>query len=219
MLVGATILFSLTIVCLTVTQSLVWTLWVLIPILLFLSIFGYKKKILSQIIIMFFTATLSTFAATWIAFSWYNKNIFLPSQTLIQSNNGYTTIVATGTIIEKQTHNRYLRKSFNDVPFFLYTSRKHAPGDEILLTARVQPAITSELSLFSDHDAKRDKFISQWSDYSFDFASRQVMKKVAGSLHESNSILVSTSEISLIDQRKSSIQSSNTTAYTNNRTQ
>ncbi len=219
MLVGATILFSLTIVCLTITQSIFWTWWLLIPVLLFLSIFGYKKKIVPQMIIVFFIAIVLACMAVWITFFRYNKTIFLPAQTLIQSNNGYETIVATGTIIEKQTHNRYLRKSFNDIPFFLYTSRKHTPGDEILLTARAQPAITSELSLFSDHDAKRDKFVSQWSDYSFDFASRQVMKKVAGSLHESNSILLSTSEISLIDQRKSSIQFSNTTAYTNNRTQ
>lgn len=95
---------------------------------------------------------------------------------MIQSNNGYPTLIATGTIIEKQTHNRYLRKSYTDIPFFLYTSTKHNPGDEILLTARVQPAITSPLSLFADHDAKRDRFIAQRNDYSFDFSSWQVMQ-------------------------------------------
>lgn len=218
MLVGATILFSLTIVCLTITQSLPLTLWVLIPVLFFLILFGWQKKILHQIVIIYFISTLLAFMSVLLAFSRYNKNIFLPSQMLIQSNNWYQTVVATGIVIEKQTHNRYLRTS-NNIPFFLYTSQKHFPGDEILLTARAQTAIDSELSLFADYHVKLDRFITQWRDYSFDFASRQIMKGVAGSLHESNSVLISKNTVSRIDQWKSAIQSSSAAAYANNRTQ
>lgn len=219
MLVGVTIILSLTIVCLTVTQSVMLALWILIPVL-FVSAFVWRqKKMLHQILILFFASVLLAFLAIRITFSRYNKAIFLPSKHLIQSNNWYSTLIATGTIIEKQTHNRYLRKSFNDVPFFLYTAKKHSPWDTILLTARAQSAIVSPLSLFTDHETKREKFVAQRSDYTFDFASRQVMQGVAGSLHESNSILVSQNKMSTIDRWKSTIQSSNQSSYTNDRTQ
>lgn len=219
MLVGATILFSLTIVCLTVTQSLVLTLWILIPLFLMLAIFGYIKKLLRQIVAVFFATTFIAFVSVRATFTHYNTNIFTPAQQLIQTSNGYHTVIATGTIIEKQTHNRYLWKSFTGVPFFLYTSKKHTPGDEILLTARAQPAIDSSVSLFVDHDIKLERFITQWSDYSFDFASWQIMKGVAGSLHESNSIVLSKTPVSRINQWRSSIQSSSATTYVNDRTQ
>lgn len=219
MLVGATILFSLTIVCLTVTQSLVLTLWILIPLFLMLAIFGYIKKLLRQIVAVFFATTFIAFVSVRATFTHYNTNIFTPAQQLIQTSNGYHTVIATGTIIEKQTHNRYLWKSFTGLPFFLYTSKKHTPGDEILLTARAQPAIDSSVSLFVDHDIKLERFITQWSDYSFDFASWQIMKGVAGSLHESNSIVLSKTPVSRINQWRSSIQSSSATTYVNDRTQ
>gem|GEM_PF-1788324 len=190
MLLAATIIFSLVIICLTVTQSLILTLWVAIPLLGITIIFGYKKKILRQSVSVFFTSILLSFFAVLIVFTRYNNNIFVPSQSLIHTDGEYHTMIATGTIIEKQTHNRYLRTSFNNIPFFLYTSKKHSPGDEILLTARTQPASVSSLSLFGDYNIKRERLITQWSEYSFDFASWQIMKGVAGSLQESNSVIL-----------------------------
>jgi len=127
MLVGAAIIFSLAIVCLTITQSLLLTSWVVIPVFIILTFFGYRKKILLKTIVIFFASMLLAFLSVVISFTRYNRTIFMPVQALIESNNGYHTIIATGTIVEKQTHNRYLRKSFNNVPFFLYTSRNHSP--------------------------------------------------------------------------------------------
>lgn len=219
MLVGATIIFSLTIVCLTVTQSIVLALWVMIPLLFVTVLIGRQKKVLWQTVVLFFVSVVLAFLAVQIVFMRYNKTIFLPSQSLIKSNSWYTTLIATGTIVEKQTHNRYLRTSFTDVPFFLYTTKQHSPGDEILLTAHAQLAIISRLSLFTDHNAKRKKFVAQWSNYSFDFSSWQVMKWVAGSLHESNSIRLAKKELSHVDTRKSNIQSSSAVSYKNQRTQ
>lgn len=219
MLVGATIIFSLTIVCLTVTQSIVLALWVMIPLLFVTVLIGRQKKVLWQTVVLFFVSVVLAFLAVQIVFMRYNKTIFLPSQSLIKSNSWYTTLIATGTIVEKQTHNRYLRTSFNDVPFFLYTSQTYNPWDQLLLTARVQPATISPLSLFTDHDIKFATFIAQWHSYSFDFSSRQIMKWVAGSLHESNSIVISQDAISGIDQWKAKIQSSSISSYTNIRAQ
>jgi|GEM_PF-1836921 len=45
------------------------------------------------------------------------------------------------------------------------------------------------------------------------------MKGVAGSLHESNSIVISQTKLSRIDQLKSSIQSSSAASYKDSRTQ
>lgn len=219
MFVGGIVLFSLTILCLTITQSLLRTAWVLVPLLLIVISIGRYKKNLAKIVLVFFLAVVTAFVAVYSFFSRYNTTVFSPSQSLIQSNNWYTTLIATGTIIEKQTHNRYLRKSHTDIPFFLYTTKQHNPGDDILLTARAQSAIVSRLSLFADHNAKREKLIAQWSDYRFDFSSWQVMQWVAGSLHESNSIKLAKKELSRIDTRKSNIQSSSVTPYTNQRTQ
>jgi ComEC/Rec2-related protein len=219
MLVGGIIIFSLTIVCLTITQSLLRTTWVLILLFVILIPFSRYKGITGNLLLIFFLAIVSAFVSVYTIFARYNNTIFLPSQSLIQSSDGYATLIATGTIIEKQTHNRYLRQSFNDIPFFLYTSTKHNPGDKILLTARAQPAITYPLSLFADHDAKWERFIAQRSNYSFDFSSWQVMQWVAGSLHESNSIKLTKRHEFGIDVRRSDIQSSIDTSYTNLRTQ
>jgi ComEC/Rec2-related protein len=191
----------------------------MIPVLAITIIIGRYRKIIRKLVAVYFFAVCIAFVAVYSLFSRYNTTIFLPSQSLIQSKDGYTTLIATGTIIEKQTHNRYLRKSFNDIPFFLYSTKTHNPGDAILLTARVQPAITSPLSLWNDHDAKRERFVAQWTDYSFDFSARQVMQWVAGSLHESNSMKLSQSDIVRIDQRRSVIQSSSAASYSNPRTQ
>jgi len=87
MFVGGIVLFSLTILCLTITQSLLRTAWVLVPLLLIVISIGRYKKNLAKIVLVFFLAVVTAFVAVYSFFSRYNTTVFSPSQSLIQSNN------------------------------------------------------------------------------------------------------------------------------------
>lgn len=107
----------------------------------------------------------------------YNHSILPGTQELVHTNEaGYTTLIATGTIQEKQTHNRYLRKADNGTTFFLYSDTQYQPGDYIRLTANAQPSATQHLSLFTNYNDKKDRFLDYWREYRFDFQKRQIMK-------------------------------------------
>jgi len=206
-----TIIFSITIVSLTATQSVVLAWYVLLP----LYILVFSRAILRKKLVPYSIAMGIAIVLAWLSvqvfFARHNSHILSWSSTLIQTNEGwYSSVIAHGTVQEKQTHNRYLRKADNGTVFFLYSEKSYNPGDYLLLTAAAQPSSTQKLSLFTDHNNKKQRFLAHRKEYNFDFQTRQIMKGVGGSLYDRNSIILeqNTERLWLIARTKSNIQAS-----------
>jgi ComEC/Rec2-related protein len=203
----ATVIFSLAIVALSTTQSIVLASYVLLPLFFLMVWRGWKTKQLLQYCIIYCGAVILAIASMTVFFMRYNNHVLAPWQSLISTSpSWYQSLIATGTIIEKQTHNRYVRQADNGVRFFLYTDTRYQPGDYIRLTANARLSTYKTLSLFTQHTHKKDRFAQYWIEYSFDFSSRQIMKKVAGSLYERNSIVLWQWDITIIEQRRFSLK-------------
>jgi len=172
-----TITFSITILLLTVTQSIVLAGYILLPLMSIFVIVALIRKRLVQYVLPMLIALIVAIASVSIFFLRYNHNILPRAAADIQTNEaGYTSLIATGTIQEKQTHNRYLRQSDNGATFFLYSNTSYSPGDHLWLTANAQPSVTQKLSLFTDHQNKKQRFLDHRKAYRFDFQARQIMK-------------------------------------------
>jgi ComEC/Rec2-related protein len=209
--------FSLTIVALTTTQSVVLALYAIVPCFIIVLLFAIIRKQLLSYMMLAFLWLMLGFISIGIFISHYNKNIFPVWQAIINTNDaGYTILIATGTIQEKQTHNRYIRQSDNGALFFLYSDRQYIPWDYIRLTANAQPTTRQKLSLFIDHHNKKHRFIDYRKNYRFDFQTRQIMKWVAGSLRERNSIILWQTELKPLPSIKTNIQQRINTTFTTN---
>jgi hypothetical protein len=172
-----TITFSITILLLTVTQSIVLAGYILLPLMSIFAIVALIRKRLVQYVLPMLIAFIVAIASVSIFFLRYNHSILPQAAADIQTNEaGYASLIATGAIQEKQTHNRYLRQSDNGATFFLYSNTSYSPGDYLWLTANAQPSVTQKLSLFTDHQDKKQRFLDHRKAYRFDFQSRQIMK-------------------------------------------
>lgn len=206
-LIVSTIIFSIVIASLTLTQSILLSGYVFWVVFIFIAITGYVQGKLMQYISMFFVVTICGYVCVQVFISQYNKHVLVPAQAVIHINNAwFQSILQTGSIVEQQTHNRYVWETSDGIPFFLYTEKDYNPWDVILLDARAQLTSTWSLSLFVQHKQKQKRVSWLLQSYEFDFQQRQIMKWVAGSLYENNSIILWDTNPNRISKLKHNVQ-------------